>query len=78
MYILKNALRKPTTGNLDEETENGVIAILRRLAEEENKCVIVVTHAAPVADAADEVYKPVRPAKKAPPKKQKKSTLDLE
>ena len=33
---------------------------------------------APVADAADEVCKPVRPAKKAPPKKQKKSTPDLE
>ncbi|MBP3382248.1 MAG: ABC transporter ATP-binding protein [Clostridia bacterium] len=67
------------TGNLDEETEQSVIAILRRLAEEENKCVIVVTHAAPVADAADEVYTLVRNTKQeAPPKKKKSSTLDLD
>lgn len=66
------------TGNLDEETEEAVIAILRKLAEEENKCVVVVTHSAPVAEAADEVYKLVRPAKKSPPTKKKKSTLDLD
>ncbi len=78
-YDPKVILADEPTGNLDEETEEGVIAILRRLAEEENKCVIVVTHAAPVAEAADEVYKLIRPAKKAaPPKPKKKSTLDLD
>lgn len=67
------------TGNLDEETEEGVIAILRRLAEEENKCVIVVTHSAPVAHAADEVFKLVRPAKKTSNKKSSAtSTLGLD
>lgn len=77
-YDPKVILADEPTGNLDEETEEGVIAVLRRLAEEENKCVIVVTHSPLVADAADEVYKLVRPAKKNVPTKKKKSTLDLD
>nr|WP_076388747.1 ABC transporter ATP-binding protein [Vaginimicrobium propionicum] len=41
------------TGNLDEETADEVIDILRSAAHEKNKCVIVVTHAKQVAKAAD-------------------------
>ncbi len=32
------------TGNIDTETEKEIIKIFRRLADEYNKCVIVVTH----------------------------------
>jgi len=43
------------TGNLDESTENAVLEILTRLAHEENKCVIIVTHSENVTAIADEV-----------------------
>jgi len=43
------------TGNLDAETEQAILDILSRLAHEENKCVIIVTHAESVAAIADEV-----------------------
>jgi putative ABC transport system ATP-binding protein len=43
------------TGNLDTETENAVLEILSRLAHEENKCVIIVTHSENVTAIADEV-----------------------
>lgn len=41
------------TGNLDSATAGEIITILKRLAKERNKCVIVVTHSKEVADAAD-------------------------
>lgn len=41
------------TGNLDEATAWDVIDILKRIAHEENKCVIVVTHSKEFADEAD-------------------------
>ena len=41
------------TGNLDEDTAQGVIEILRDAAHEQNKCVIVVTHSRQLARAAD-------------------------
>lgn len=41
------------TGNLDEETADGVIEILRDAAHQQNKCVIVVTHSKQLAEAAD-------------------------
>ena len=41
------------TGNLDEDTAQGVIDILRDAAHERNKCVIVVTHSKQLAKAAD-------------------------
>ena len=41
------------TGNLDEDTAEGVIEILREAAHEQNKCVIVVTHSRQLARAAD-------------------------
>ena len=41
------------TGNLDEHTAGEIIDILKKLAKERNKCVIVVTHSKEVARAAD-------------------------
>jgi len=43
------------TGNLDSETEEAVLSILTRLAHEDNKCVIIVTHSENVTAIADEV-----------------------
>ncbi|MGL4663026.1 MAG: ABC transporter ATP-binding protein [Culicoidibacterales bacterium] len=45
------------TGNLDEKTQTEIIAILKSLAHEHNKCVVVVTHATEVAENADVVLK---------------------
>ena len=44
------------TGNLDEQTQDEILAILKELAAQ-GKCVIVVTHSPAVAAAADEVYR---------------------
>ncbi len=44
------------TGNLDKHTETGVIDVFKKLAKEENKCVIIVTHSEDVAKAVDEIY----------------------
>ena len=43
------------TGNLDESTSEEIIEILKRVAVENNKCVIVVTHSNQLASAADVV-----------------------
>ena len=43
------------TGNLDIETQDEIMSIFRRLADEE-KCIIIVTHSPSVAGSADEVY----------------------
>lgn len=44
------------TGNLDENTASEIIEILKKLAKERNKCVVVVTHSKEVARAADIVF----------------------
>src|SRR5574344_1098969 len=44
------------TGNLDKETEDEILQILTRLAHDENKCVIIVTHSKNVADIVDVCY----------------------
>ena len=41
------------TGNLDVDTADEIIEILKKLAKERNKCVIVVTHSKEVANSAD-------------------------
>ena len=41
------------TGNLDEATAGEIIDVLKKLAKERNKCVIVLTHSKEVASAAD-------------------------
>ena len=43
------------TGNLDEQTAGDIIAILKKLAKERQKCVIVVTHSKEVAESSDVV-----------------------
>ena len=43
------------TGNLDENTAQEIIDILKKVAAENNKCVIVVTHSNQLANAADVV-----------------------
>ena len=45
------------TGNLDGENTRIVMDILRKLAHEESRCVIVVTHDQEVADTADLVLR---------------------
>ena len=45
------------TGNLDGETEAQVIGILKDLAAQEDKCVIIVTHSPTVSQSVDVVYK---------------------
>lgn len=44
------------TGNLDGETQNDIMEIFSRLAKQENKCVIIVTHSPEVTEKADIVY----------------------
>lgn len=41
------------TGNLDEETADGIIEVLQNSAHKEGKCVIVVTHSKHLAAQAD-------------------------
>ncbi len=43
------------TGNLDDETEEEIIDIFKKLAKE-GKCVIIVTHSSSVAKQADVIY----------------------
>lgn len=44
------------TGNLDGDTEKNIMTIFQKLAHEEGKCVIVVTHSKQVAKYADELW----------------------
>ncbi len=56
------------TGNLDMGTQDEIIGIFKRLASEEDKCVIIVTHSPVVAESADAVLElaPLRsPSKSA-------------
>ena len=41
------------TGNLDSVTAGEIIKLLKKLAKERDKCVIVVTHSSEVASASD-------------------------
>lgn len=53
----KVLLADEPTGNLDEATAWDVIDLLKRIAHEENKCVIVVTHSKELAEEADAVVR---------------------
>lgn len=55
-YQPKMILADEPTGNLDKETENEILKILKNLAKKENKCVIIVTHSENVCSQADVVY----------------------
>lgn len=45
------------TGNLDNENSRNIVRILKQLAHERNKCVIVVTHSREIAEEADVEYR---------------------
>ena len=44
------------TGNLDDDTENSIMGIFSKIAKQDNKCVIIVTHSKKVAGYADTVF----------------------
>lgn len=43
------------TGNLDEETAQGIIDTFRELAHDQGKCVVVVTHSQQLATQSDRI-----------------------
>ena len=51
----KVLLADEPTGNLDEQTAEGIIELLKQTAHELGKCVIVVTHSRYLANEADEI-----------------------
>ena len=66
------------TGNLDGETEDEIMDIFRRLANE-GKCVILVSHSPDVAQKCDEIYELKKMIKKQKSKKRtsiEKSTAE--
>ncbi len=44
------------TGNLDEDMEQEIVDIFKRLAHEHEKCVVVVTHSKEIAMQADQAF----------------------
>lgn len=44
------------TGNLDAENSKDIVDLLKKLAHDENRCVIVVTHDLQIAKTADRVF----------------------
>ena len=55
-YNPQMILADEPTGNLDRDTENDIISIFKKLAHDENKCVIIVTYSDNVSSATDEVF----------------------
>lgn len=55
-YEPKMLIADEPTGNLDQETENEILKIFSKLAHEDGKCVIIVTHSENVCKQCDEVY----------------------
>lgn len=53
----KVILADEPTGNLDGENSNLVMNILKKLAHEENYCVIIVTHDPQISDDSDRVIR---------------------
>lgn len=45
------------TGSLDSENSKKIVGIMRNLAHESNRCVIIVTHDSTISDVADVVLK---------------------
>ncbi|MFD2305946.1 ABC transporter ATP-binding protein [Enterococcus termitis] len=44
------------TGNLDEKTSQDIVQLFQKVAHEQQKCIIIVTHEQEVAKACDEIY----------------------
>ena len=55
-YNPKMLIADEPTGNLDKQTETEILEIFKKLAHEENKCVIIVTHSQNVCDSVDVIY----------------------
>ena len=55
-YNPKMIVADEPTGNLDKQTEKEILDIFKKLAHEEGKCVIIVTHSPNVCEAVDTVY----------------------
>ena len=55
-YNPKIIIADEPTGNLDKDTENEILKIFEKLAKEENKCIIIVTHSQNVCDKVDVIY----------------------
>ena len=55
-YNPKMIIADEPTGNLDKQTETEILEIFKKLAHEENKCVIIVTHSQNVCDTVDKIY----------------------
>ena len=55
-YNPKIIIADEPTGNLDKDTEMEILKIFKRLAKEENKCIIIVTHSQNVCNDVDVVY----------------------
>lgn len=56
-YDSKMIIADEPTANLDPDTQRDVINIFQRLAREEKKCIVIVTHSEEVAKMADKVFK---------------------
>ena len=55
-YNPKMIVADEPTGNLDKQTESEILDIFKKLAHQEGKCVIIVTHSSNVCEIVDEVY----------------------
>lgn len=55
-YNPKMIVADEPTGNLDKQTEKEILDIFKKLAHEDGKCVIIVTHSPNVCEMVDVVY----------------------
>lgn len=55
-YDAKMIVADEPTGNLDKDTENDIMSILKDLAKNDNKCIIIVTHSDNVCKQADVIH----------------------
>lgn len=55
-YNPKMIVADEPTGNLDKQTENEILDIFKRLAHDENKCIIIVSHSENVCKNVDVIY----------------------
>ena len=55
-YGAKMIVADEPTGNLDKDTENDIMSILKDLAKKDNKCIIIVTHSENVCKQVNTVY----------------------
>ncbi|MBE6157347.1 MAG: ABC transporter ATP-binding protein [Firmicutes bacterium] len=55
-YNPKMIVADEPTGNLDKQTEKEILEIFKKLAHEDGKCVIIVTHSPNVCNMVDQVY----------------------